>query len=88
MEPGSAAGREQVVHGVVRQTLVHFDRNGFAYVIERATGKVLRADKFAEVNWAKSVDLATGLPVEDPTKRTKQGANTEGICPGAMGANR
>ncbi len=72
--------------GKTHKALVHFDRNGFAYAIDRTNGKVLRADKFAEVNWAKSVDLATGVPVENPEKRTKQDVNTKGICPGAMGA--
>ncbi|HEV8717487.1 MAG TPA: methanol/ethanol family PQQ-dependent dehydrogenase [Candidatus Binatia bacterium] len=72
--------------GKTQKVLVHFDRNGFAYVIDRATGKVLMAKPFGEVNWAKSIDLETGLPVENPEKRTKQGVNIKDICPGAMGA--
>jgi len=72
--------------GTVHKALVHFDRNGFAYAIDRTNGRVLRADKFGHVNWAESVDLETGLPVEDATRRTKEGVDVKGICPGAMGA--
>jgi len=69
------------------KALSHFDRNGFAYVLDRTNGTLLSAEKFlAATNWATSVDLKTGRPVEDPTKRTKQGADTKGICPGSMGA--
>lgn len=71
--------------GKVQKVLMHFDRNGFAYMVERATGRVLMAKPFGEVNWAKEIDLETGLPVENPEKRTKQGVNTKDICPGAMG---
>ena len=72
-------------NGKVQQVLVHFDRNGFAYVVDRTSGKVLSAKKFGHVNWAKEINLETGLPVENPDKRTKQGTNIEGICPGSMG---
>ena len=71
--------------GKAHKVLVHFDRNGFAYKVDRTSGKVLAADKFGHVNWAKEINLETGRPVENPDKRTKEGVNVEGICPGAMG---
>jgi alcohol dehydrogenase (cytochrome c)/methanol dehydrogenase (cytochrome c) subunit 1 len=67
------------------KSLVHFDRNGFGYTLDRTNGTLLVAEPFVYVNWAKSVDLKTGRPVEDPTKRTKQGEDTKDICPCAMG---
>ena len=73
------------INGKTRKVLVHFDRNGFGYTIDRTTGEVLVAQPYGPVNWAKSIDLKTGRPVEDPTKRTKQGENTTDICPSAMG---
>ena len=76
---------DQVINGKTRKTLVHFDRNGFGYTLDRATGEVLVAQPYGAVNWAKGIDLKTGRPIEDPTKRTKQGANTTNICPSAMG---
>ncbi|MGH7963180.1 MAG: PQQ-dependent dehydrogenase, methanol/ethanol family, partial [Candidatus Binatia bacterium] len=72
-------------NGNTQKVLVHFDRNGFAYTIDRTTGKVLMAKPFVHVNWAEDINLETGLPIENPAKRTKQGVNTQDICPGAMG---
>jgi lanthanide-dependent methanol dehydrogenase len=71
--------------GQMRKTLVNFDRNGFSYVLDRQTGELLLAEPFVAVNWAKSIDLKTGRPVEDPAKRTSSKANTKDICPSAMG---
>jgi lanthanide-dependent methanol dehydrogenase len=65
--------------------LVHFDRNGFGYTLDRAKGTLLVAEPFVAVNWAKSIDKKTGRPVEDMSKRTKQGVVTKDICPNAMG---
>jgi PQQ-dependent dehydrogenase (methanol/ethanol family) len=71
--------------GQMRKVLVNFDRNGFAYVLDRKTGELLKADPFVFVNWAKSIDLSSGKPVEDPEKRTSATKNTKDICPSAMG---
>ena len=69
------------------KALVHFDRNGFAYVLDRTDGTLLSAEKFVEAtNWAERIDLESGRPVEVPEKRTRQGVNTLDICPAAMGA--
>ena len=46
--------------GTTRKTLVHFDRNGFGYTIDRATGEVLVAQPFVQMNWSTGVDLKTG----------------------------
>jgi alcohol dehydrogenase (cytochrome c) len=73
------------VAGVARKLLVHFGRNGFAYTLDRTTGQVLVAEKFVFVNWASRIDLATGLPVEDPAKRTHEGVVVRDICPAAPG---
>jgi lanthanide-dependent methanol dehydrogenase len=67
------------------KALVHFDRNGFGYTLDRTNGTLLVAEPFVYVNWAKGIDKATGRPIEDATKRTKQGADTKDICPCAMG---
>jgi lanthanide-dependent methanol dehydrogenase len=73
------------IGGVARQTIVHFDRNGFAYTMDRATGQILVAKPYIPLNWATSIDTGTGLPVEDPAKRTHEGVNVLDICPGAAG---
>ena len=50
--------------GQLRKVILHADRNGFFYVIDRTNGKLLRAFPFGKVNWASHVDLKTGRPVE------------------------
>ncbi|HEX5962771.1 MAG TPA: PQQ-binding-like beta-propeller repeat protein, partial [Gemmatimonadales bacterium] len=45
------------VKGQQRKVLVHFDKNGFVYTLDRATGEVLAAHAYVPVNWAKSIDL-------------------------------
>jgi PQQ-dependent dehydrogenase (methanol/ethanol family) len=78
---------DSVVDGNTVPTLTHFDRNGFAYVLDRRNGKLLRANKFdATTNWAKEIDLKTGRPVLNPDKMTKEDVNVKDICPAAQGA--
>jgi len=78
---------ESVVDGQTIPTLTHFDRNGFAYVLDRRNGKLLRANKFdSTTNWAKEIDLKTGRPVLNPDKMTKEDVNVKDICPAAQGA--
>ncbi|HEX6814945.1 MAG TPA: methanol/ethanol family PQQ-dependent dehydrogenase [Gemmatimonadaceae bacterium] len=68
-----------------KKLLAHFDRNGFGYTLDRTTGKVLVAEPYGPVNWATKIDLTTGRPVEDASKRTNAKGNTTGICPAAIG---
>ena len=51
------------------KALLHAPKNGFFYVIDRANGKLVSAEPFAEVNWASKIDIATGRPVEVPGSR-------------------
>lgn len=74
------------VNGREVPALVHFDRNGFAYELDRRTGKLLLAKKFdPSVNWAYGINMKTGLPEKNPRYATKQGVDVKGICPAAMG---
>ena len=78
------------VHGKQTKALVHFDRNGFAYVLDRTDGKLLEAEKFdPAVNWASKIDLASGKPVlVNQFGPGAQGAdhNTKNVCPAALGS--
>lgn len=75
------------VEGRMRKLLVHPARNGFVFVLDRETGEVLSAEKFlTQSNWADRYDLKTGLPVENPGKRSHEGTVTQGICPSSTGA--
>ena len=77
------------VKGKMRKVLVHFDRNGFGYTLDRATGELLVAEKFdPSVNWATHVDMKTGRPqVVSKYSTDQNGAdvNTKGVCPAALG---
>ena len=70
--------------------LVHFDRNGFGYTLNRATGELLVAEKFdPKVNWATQIDMKSGRPVVD--KRYSPGTtgpdvNVKDVCPAALGS--
>jgi PQQ-dependent dehydrogenase (methanol/ethanol family) len=65
--------------------LVHFDRNGFAYELDRRTGKLLMAKPYdPSVNWATGIGK-DGRPVVNPQYMTKAGVNVKNICPAAMG---
>lgn len=49
--------------GAPRKVIMQAPKNGFFYVLDRATGELLAADKYAVVTWASHVDLRTGRPV-------------------------
>jgi PQQ-dependent dehydrogenase (methanol/ethanol family) len=73
------------LNGRAVKALVHFDHNGFVYVIDRATGRIVSAEKFGPVNWARRVDLETGLPVVEPQWTVTAGQALKGVCPSIMG---
>ncbi len=62
-----------VIDGRTRKVLLHAPKNGFFYVIDRADGRLLSAEKFAKVTWAERVDLATGRPVVAANALYEQG---------------
>ena len=69
------------IGGKPRKVLMQAPKNGFFYVLDRATGELLSADKFAPVTWASHVDLKTGRPVE--TEVANYSRETQLIVPGA-----
>ncbi len=74
------------IAGRQRKTLVHFDKNGFAYVLDRATGEVLQAKPYVDVTWASGVDLKTGRPLVDSAKLTGASrGEVQHICPSLEG---
>jgi alcohol dehydrogenase (cytochrome c) len=77
------------VRGQQVKALVHFDRNGFGYTLNRETGQLLVAEKYdPSVNWATKVDMQTGRPEVVKQYSTQAGGedkNTQNICPAALG---
>ena len=78
------------VKGKMTKALVHFDRNGFGYTLDRTNGALLVAQKFdPAVNWATHVDMKSGRPQVVPKYSTAQNGpekNTKGVCPAALGS--
>ncbi len=78
------------VKGKPTKALVHFDRNGFGYTLDRTTGELLVAEKYdPQVNWATHVDMKTGRPQVVTKYSTQAGGpdvNVKGICPAALGS--
>ena len=83
---------DQNIGGTTRKTLVHFDRNGLGYTLDRATGELLVAEKFdPKVNWTSGVDMNKSSPsygrpkVVEQYSTEKADVNHKGICPAALG---
>ena len=74
------AGRE-------RKVLMQAPKNGFYYVIDRATGELISAENIVPVNWATHIDKDTGRPVETPDARYDETLAAKVITPGAGGAH-
>jgi alcohol dehydrogenase (cytochrome c) len=78
------------VKGTPTKALVHFDRNGFGYTLNRETGALLVAEKYdPAVNWATHVDMETGRPAvvaQYSTGQNGEDVNSTGICPAALGS--
>jgi lanthanide-dependent methanol dehydrogenase len=74
------------INGTRRKVLVRPERNGFFYVMDRATGQVLSADPFVKVNSITRIDLRSGRPAYNPEKKPVSGRTTREICPAAPGS--
>ncbi|MBZ5541397.1 MAG: PQQ-dependent dehydrogenase, methanol/ethanol family [Acidobacteriia bacterium] len=71
------------LNGQLRKTLVHANRNGFLYVLDRTTGKFILGKPFVKLTWAKGLD-DKGRAIQSPgAEPTAVGVH---VCPGAIGA--
>jgi alcohol dehydrogenase (cytochrome c) len=83
------------VNGQDKKTLVHFDRNGLAYTMDRTNGDLLVAQKYdPAVNWTTGVDMDRNSPTfgrpavvaKFSTEQNGEDVNTKGVCPAALGS--
>jgi quinohemoprotein ethanol dehydrogenase len=74
------------IDGQPRKVLLHAPKNGFFYVIDRATGALISAQKYTYINWASGVDMKTGRPIETPIARYP-GKDPPPVVPGPLGAH-
>jgi quinohemoprotein ethanol dehydrogenase len=73
--------------GAPRRVVMQAPKNGFFYVLDAATGALISAEKFAAVNWASGVDLATGRPIENPAARYHVTGQPVAVQPSSAGAH-
>jgi PQQ-dependent dehydrogenase (methanol/ethanol family) len=73
------------LNGQKQHVLIQPSKNGFLYVLDAKSGKLLSADPFTEVNWATGVDLKTGRPIEVPGSRYEK--EPWNVAPGAPGGH-
>ena len=67
---------ELTIDGKLRKVLMQAPKNGFFYVLDRATGELISAEPFSpSITWATHVDMETGRPVETPNARLFDGKN-------------
>jgi PQQ-dependent dehydrogenase (methanol/ethanol family) len=71
--------------GKTRKAMVQFNRNGFAYTIDRQTGEVLVAQPFGNLNWAKGIDMRTGQPIVNPAMQPRPNVKLANACPTDIG---
>lgn len=71
--------------GKKRKVLMQAPKNGFFYILDRETGELLSAEKFAPVNWASHVDMETGKPVL--TERADYSSGPKIMWPSTKGAH-
>ncbi|WP_201830953.1 methanol/ethanol family PQQ-dependent dehydrogenase [Microvirga zambiensis] len=85
---------DQEIGGRPRKLLVHFDRNGLAYTLDRTNGELLVAEKYdPAVNWVSKVEMDKNSPnygrplvvSQFSTEQQGEDVNTKNVCPAALG---
>ncbi len=75
------------IDGVARKVLMQAPKNGFFYVLDRESGKLISAKPFIPVNWASGIDPASGRPIENPAARYSETGKPFMQMPGPLGAH-
>jgi quinohemoprotein ethanol dehydrogenase len=75
------------IAGMKRAVLMQAPKNGFFYVLDRATGELISADAYSTLNWAQAVDPKTGRPIEAEGARYAESGKPFLSMPGPGGAH-
>ena len=73
------------IDGRLRKVIMQANKNGFFYVLDRGTGRLISADPYARVTWASGIDLKTGRPIVNPD--AYYGTEPIALSPGPGGAH-
>ena len=74
------------VEGEERQVLMQAPKNGFFYVLDRATGEFISAQPYIPQTWATGID-ENGRPIENPEARIDKTGEPALIMPGPLGGH-
>ena len=74
------------IDGQPRKVVLHPDRNGYIYVLDRATGQVLSATPYVHITSSNGVDLQTGRLIYNEEKKPQTGKVLRDVCPTSPGA--
>jgi PQQ-dependent dehydrogenase (methanol/ethanol family) len=75
------------IEGARRKVLFQAPKDGFFYVLDRATGQVISAKPYTTVTWATGIDPATGRPIESSAARYEAGGKGAPLTPGPLGGH-
>jgi quinohemoprotein ethanol dehydrogenase len=76
------------IDGKPRRVVMQAPKNGFFYVLDAATGDLISAGKYGEVNWAKGIDMEIGRPiVNDEIAKYWIHKKPVVVFPGSQGAH-
>jgi quinohemoprotein ethanol dehydrogenase len=75
------------IDGKTRHVLMQANKNGFFYVLDRKSGRLISAKAIVPVSWAKGVDQKTGRPIENPDARYSETGKPVDVKPGPLGAH-
>jgi alcohol dehydrogenase (cytochrome c) len=73
------------VEGKPTKVLMDANRNGFFYVLDRTNGKLLAANPYVKVNWASSIDMKTGRPIETDLVKDARDGKKVTVYPSILG---
>jgi quinohemoprotein ethanol dehydrogenase len=75
------------IAGAPRKVLFQAPKDGFFYVLDRATGEVISAKPYTTVTWATGIDPTTGRPLENVSARYEEGGKAAPLAPGPLGGH-
>jgi len=78
---------EMNIAGRTHKVLWHAPKNGFFFIIDRENGKLLSAEPYSKVTWAKGYDLATGRPILNPDADWARSGKKVTVYPSSAGAH-
>ncbi len=75
------------IGGAPRRVLLQAPKDGYLYVLDRATGEVISAKPYTAVTWATGIDPSTGRPLESVSARYERGGKPAPLAPGPLGGH-